>query len=65
MLRTDAGGSGHHVQPRPVQVSRKALRLAVAGDRYHVLIGHDLAVLAAYRTLDHDCAHSTHDSARH
>ena len=39
--------------------------LAVAGDRYDVFIGHDLAMLAAYRTLDHDCAYRAHDSARH
>src|SRR5262249_53290006 len=55
--------SGHHVQPCAVQVGRNALRLAVTGERYHVLIWHDLAVLAAYRALDHDGAYSTHHSA--
>src|SRR4029450_585659 len=63
LLRADAGRSGHHIQPCAVQVGRNALRAAVTGERYHVLIGHDLAMLAAYRALDHDGAHSTHHSA--
>src|SRR5262245_4823457 len=65
LLRADTGCSGHHIQPRPIQVGRNALRLAVAGDRYHILVGHDLAVLATYRTLDHDSAYRAFDPTRY